>query len=280
MLIDLLTNKTNFSHNEKIIADYILEHQSSIIDLTAQDIADKTYTSKSTVIRLCKKIGCKGYKEFQKILLLEFNLYEKTNKTNKSVDSHSTLKDVSSTLPPLYDSLIEKTYMQLDYKQLERIIKQILKSTYVEIYGTGISYSLALDCAFKLNSIGINAQALSGLNEHAVETLIKIQKNPVAIMLSFTGNNKNMCSIARVLRRSGVYVIGIGEQNGLLSKYSNEYIHRAHNEETLGLEVITAQTSTRYLLDILFVSLITYKYDMTMDSSLLIYNRNNEPKES
>lgn len=278
MLIDLLLKKTNFSNNEKVIADYILEHQSSIIDLTAQGIADRTYTSKSTVIRLCKKVGCKGYKEFQKNLLLEFNLYEKTNKTDKPVNNHSTLKDVASSLPRLYDSLIENTYIQLDYKQLERIIKKLLKSSYIEIYGTGISYSLALDCAFKFNSIGINAQALSGLNEHSIETLVKVQRNPVAIIISFTGNNKNMCSIASVLRKSGVYVIGTGEQNGILAKYCSEYMQRSNEGNALGLEAIVAQTSTRYLLDLLFVSLITYKYDTTMDASLLIYNRRNEPK--
>lgn len=279
MLIDLLKKQIHFSNNEKIIADYILKHQSSIIDLTAQDIADRTFTSKSTVIRLCKKVGCQGYKEFQKNLLFEYNLFEKMNKTeNKPVNSQSTLKDVAAALPQMYDALIEKAYAYLDYQQLQRIIKQLLKSAYIEIYGTGISYSLALDAAFKFNSIGICTQALSGLNEHAIETFVKAQKNPTAIVISFTGNNLNMCSIASILRKSGVYVIGIGEEDGKLKQFCHEYIQRASEEMILGLEVVTAQTSTRYLLDLLFVSLMTYKYEKTMNASLMIYNRRNEPK--
>ena len=39
--------------------------------MNVRDLAEATFTSSSTIIRLCKKLGFKGYREFQRELLYE-----------------------------------------------------------------------------------------------------------------------------------------------------------------------------------------------------------------
>src|SRR5580693_10753700 len=53
---------------EQRVADFILKHPEELIYLTVTELAERTNTSESTVVRLCQKIGYKGYQEF-KIML-------------------------------------------------------------------------------------------------------------------------------------------------------------------------------------------------------------------
>lgn len=59
------------SATEKNVIGYLLEKTEEAGELSIYDIAEKTYSSPSTIIRLCKKIGFQGYKDFRKSLLYE-----------------------------------------------------------------------------------------------------------------------------------------------------------------------------------------------------------------
>src|SRR6201994_5113999 len=53
---------------EQRVADFILSHPDELIYLTVTELAERTNTSESTVVRLTQKIGYKGYQEFQIVL--------------------------------------------------------------------------------------------------------------------------------------------------------------------------------------------------------------------
>ena len=53
---------------EQRVADFILKHPDELIYLTVTELAERTNTSESTVVRLCQKIGYKGYQEFKIVL--------------------------------------------------------------------------------------------------------------------------------------------------------------------------------------------------------------------
>ena len=57
-----------FSHNERVIIDYILDKQINIKDYSVKMIADATFTSPSTLIRISKKLGFQGWVYTLKVL--------------------------------------------------------------------------------------------------------------------------------------------------------------------------------------------------------------------
>lgn len=59
-LYEELRKKDSFSSVEKDVADYIVENGESILDMPIQQLAANTFTSTTTIIRLCKKLGFKG----------------------------------------------------------------------------------------------------------------------------------------------------------------------------------------------------------------------------
>ena len=55
----------DFSESEKQISRYILNYGEDVLSMSVKQLADKTYTSPATIVRLCKKIGLNGYNDFK-----------------------------------------------------------------------------------------------------------------------------------------------------------------------------------------------------------------------
>ena len=46
---------------EKRVADYVLQNEAKVVDMTVSDLAAACGTSDATVVRFCKKCGCNGF---------------------------------------------------------------------------------------------------------------------------------------------------------------------------------------------------------------------------
>ncbi len=60
-----LRDKSGFTDTESKIADYILGHRRQVSGMSAETLAKATFSSKASIIRLCRKVGLSGYREFQ-----------------------------------------------------------------------------------------------------------------------------------------------------------------------------------------------------------------------
>ncbi|MBR2812631.1 MAG: MurR/RpiR family transcriptional regulator, partial [Solobacterium sp.] len=263
----------NFTQSEMQITEYVLSHSMEIMDLTAEELAKKTFTSKASVIRFCKKLGLKGYREFQNKLIYEMNTLNKAHLSisREFLGKNAAMKEILEAVPVMYESAIGRLWPRFSEKELEQTVQLLASAQELEIYGSGYTLMLAEEAAFKFNSIGIKAMAMHGLNEHAVEAGMN-RKNKVAIVLSFTGGNPYMVSIARYLRKKDYTVIGIGgESSSALSVQCAIYFSIELEEHVMSLEVIQTSTAMRYVLDILFVSLFIRDYEGNISRSLALF---------
>lgn len=64
---------------EKGILKFLLENPEHEVDCSIKQLAQHSFTSPSTVIHLCRKIGFDGYKEFHKALLCELAVRREAN---------------------------------------------------------------------------------------------------------------------------------------------------------------------------------------------------------
>ena len=64
----LTTYYEELSYTEKQVAHYIMEHIDEAAHVNIIELANKSLCSKSTILRLCKKLKFKGYTEMQAFL--------------------------------------------------------------------------------------------------------------------------------------------------------------------------------------------------------------------
>lgn len=59
-----------------VVGAYMLEQRTNLQNLSLQQIADATYTSRSTLVRIAKKLGYSGWNELARKYVDECRYYE------------------------------------------------------------------------------------------------------------------------------------------------------------------------------------------------------------
>ena len=79
-VLEKLKRRNGFTHTENSIADYILTHPRESGGMTLSRLSKETFSSNATIVRLCRKLGYSGYREFQFFLLLSLSADETTRR--------------------------------------------------------------------------------------------------------------------------------------------------------------------------------------------------------
>ncbi len=266
MLIEAMKNAEGLSSSEREIVNYCLKNLTAVTRMTADQLAEATCTSKSTVSRLCRKLGAGSYRAFRDTLLKESESWLRSERIEgeEQLKGQSTYEDIKNILPVLYSTAVEKAGMDLNKSQMIRLAERIRRAKKIDFYGTSIMYSTAQSAAFRLSHLGKECSVYDGLNEHYVMSTNN-QNEKLVFILSLTGCNRNMVQVARYLRLMHYYTVGIGgADSDELMKCCSEFIRIRSDREWPNLEVVIYQTSVMYVLDMLFLMCMTASYDTSV----------------
>lgn len=64
-LLDALERHEGFTEVKRLLADYIFEHAEDVAHMNIAELAAAAYTSKASIVRLCRKLGLDGYRTFR-----------------------------------------------------------------------------------------------------------------------------------------------------------------------------------------------------------------------
>lgn len=176
MILEKLRERKRFTNSEKLIAEYVLKHPEQLYQLSVEELGKETYTSKATVIRLCKKLEVNSYQEFKRQVEFEYNELSRISSLLKDepVDENSTYQDIVKVIPTIYDKSIVQTRLDLDQNKMIQVINRLSQAKCISIYGTGISYTIASQAAFKIMTLGKECDAHSGINEHHKKIVVNV----------------------------------------------------------------------------------------------------------
>ena len=154
MLIEeKLTKQELFTTTEKRIADYIRRNIEATVYMTIEELAKATYTSHSAIIRLCKKMGFSGFKEFRFELGREVHqLIAQFNQTidpNFPFTKNDTIQTIASKMTTLSKETLDDTLSLLKHDDLQKAVALLQKANIIHL--SAISYSLLLGQTFQLN---------------------------------------------------------------------------------------------------------------------------------
>jgi len=150
-IIEALERQHRFTKTDSAIADYILSHPDAVVSLTIEQLAAATYTSRSAVLRLCKKLGSSGYRDFRVELAREF---ERTATTMDEVDVNRPFSEGDDTktaidaLAGISHIAIDRTRDTLDPKEIHLAARLIAGARHVALFGVG-------DTMVSLNSFSV-----------------------------------------------------------------------------------------------------------------------------
>lgn len=255
MILQQLMETTNFTYQEQAIVEYIVKNPELILELTAKNLAVRTYTSSATIIRFCKKLGFKGYPDFQLNFAKETTYLRDETITKLSKNLSSV--EVSTFVENLYIDTIQQTKELMNKDSLNRIVNLLVHIKKIDFYASDINFSRVQSTCIKLNNLGIHAQVFNVLNEFYISTLNA--KDSISFVVSHTGKNPTMLDAAYQLRKRNVKTIAITNKvNKDLELICNEslYVYFSSNGS---LSALQYGLSLEYILDTIYACLIVKK---------------------
>ncbi|MDO4294825.1 MAG: MurR/RpiR family transcriptional regulator [bacterium] len=270
MLLLQLQEAEGFTNHEKEVAHYILENLNQIPDMSAQELARASFTSKATVVRLSQKLGLSGYQEFKLKLVEEMSQNTRINRilAEEPITKDTSYGDIIQILPGLYDKAITNTRLTLNKNEMRKINQALQTAECIDIYGTGISYILAQSAAFKFATLGLESHAYESINAHYLAA--RKHKKTVSFLISFTGANRTVSRMARYLREaSNSHVVGIlGPHNAITSQHFHQVVEIPNRDSVLSLDVIASFAAANYVFDIFFSLLLSRCQEEHIKSSI------------
>lgn len=240
--------------SEKKIAEYILKTPKEISDLSIKDLADKSGSSQSAVVRLCKILGYKGYKEFRITIAKDTakankdeNMY---NDINPQDDIDTIIKNISYNNKKSIDNTVEV----LSKKSLEEAVEVISKADKVDFYGVGASYLIALDAFQKFTRINKNVRATSDTHLQ-IEFASNLKKGDVAVAISYSGETKDTFESIEVAKNAGATTISITKfGSNSISNLCDINLFVLSPEITFRSGAMSSRIAQLNVVDILFTS--------------------------
>ncbi len=244
---------------EKKVVDFIERNYEEIIHLSITELAERSQTSESSVVRLCKRLGYKGFQDMKIHLAREVISPEKQiHEVIEKGDDVLTIKQkvFQSNIQALYDSL-----EVCNNEQLEYATQAISKANLLELYGTGGSGTVALDAQHKLLKMGVKTFAYSDSVLQSMSASV-LDKNDVVIGISHTGSNQDVLHAMKLAKEAGATLICItNSSKSPITKISDIVLQTASKETLFRTDAISSRIAQLTILDILVAAIATYNYE-------------------
>lgn len=238
---------------EKEIITYILDHPDEVTKLSVQELAKKSFSSPSSIIRVCKQIGYSGYKDFKRALLTELitiGQEEKHMEENiTALDSTSLI--IEKTTNNNIQSLIDTTRL-IDEKTLDIIVEELHNANSIKLFGLGASLEACSDLFLKLLRLGKNVNLTSEYHTQIIYAL-NATKNDICFFISYSGETEEILAINKIAKEKGAKCICLTRYGDTsLSKNCDYSINSSSNESMFSCGTMSSRISQLNMIDIIF----------------------------
>lgn len=254
VMINMLKYKEDLSMAERAILDYLIENKNVLKNFNVEKIAEATYTSPASVVRMCKKLGYKGFKDFKIDFILsnakvEIPENKEYNDVILSKESNFGKSVIENNI-----RILEETLKIHDSEALQKAAETIMKARRIFIFGKGSSYLVCKDLEMKLRRINRLAIAQGESHEQLVDASF-LNANDVLIVISNSGKTKEIISSALLAKEKKAKIIAVIKLgNSLLNDLSDIKLYTTSLEGEFRSAAMTSRISQLCVIDALFTN--------------------------
>lgn len=254
------------STTEKAITEYILEHPNEIVELTVHQLAEKTFSSPASIIRLCKKNGFDGYKDLGKALIYELALRENTQlEAKREVTPADSLEDIVDKITYKNIVSLEETKNLVDLNVISQCIQLLYHCDHVALYGIGSSLVVAKDAQLKFMRLDKRCSVNDDWHTQLL-TARNMRAGDVGIIISYSGQTREMVECAKAMKDNGVKIISITRYGrSPVADISDFNIFVSATESLVRSGAMSSRICQLNIIDILFTGYLNIQYEKSLE---------------
>lgn len=248
-LLVLSSIYNSLTRTEKKIADVIQQDPEAVVYITLTDLAEKAGTGETSVLRLCRKIGYKGYQEFK--LSLAQDLVVPVRNVHSEIEETDDIRTIAAKITAENTKAIENTLNMLDTAQMERAIDAIGAARKIYFFGVGSSGNTALDAKYRFMRLGYDTEAVTDPHMMAM-TAALMQRGDVVFAVSTTGSTKDIVDAVRLAKEKPVFLICLTSHlRSPLTQFADVVLLSKSRETPLQGGAFSSKLSQIHVLDVL-----------------------------
>ncbi|MFV0335935.1 MAG: MurR/RpiR family transcriptional regulator [Tropicimonas sp.] len=205
-------SRMTFSPAEKRVIELMLSvAEFEVAGLSAAAIARRSGTSRSTVDRLCKRLGYNGLKDMRRALLMESRSMQSpvSGKLADRIDHSDSFTEIAYKV---FHSASVRSLRFADLlshsNDLDRLVNSIRDAKSVQVFGVGASAVVALDMHQRLMRLGIH---ISFFEDHhnQIAGAALMEPGDLAIAISYSGRTSQTLHAANIARSRGATLAAV-----------------------------------------------------------------------
>ncbi|PEJ57807.1 RpiR family transcriptional regulator [Bacillus sp. AFS017336] len=249
--------------SERRAAKYIIENPEKSIQYTVFELAEKSQTSNSAIIRLCRSLGLKGFQELK--LRIAGDIITTSETGSRDINLGESTASIVKKMMNNNIQAIKDTSDIINVSDLEEAVQALTKARNIYFFGVGGSMVVALDAQQKFLRIKKYTSAFTDLHSLAVQ-IANHEENDVLVGISFSGETWEVQKALQIAKENGVNTISItGFGSNSVSNLSDiKLFNSPHREATFRSGATSSRMAQLHVIDILFIAVATQEYDQTI----------------
>jgi DNA-binding MurR/RpiR family transcriptional regulator len=240
---------------ESRVVKALLGLGAEVIHASVTEVAALAQTSVGTVVRASQSLGFKGF-QAAKIALAQ-DLRPRVD--GLPADDIAAEDDPMAILAKLASGSAEAlrgATASVDAAQLTASVRAISAARHVLFLGVGTSAPLAQDAAYRLSTIGIDAQAPADVHVQHVRSRL-LQPGDVAVAVSHTGSTQETVGAARGAKESGASLIAVTSFSTTpLTTIADLVLVAGARETNFRVEAMASRMAHLLVLDALYTGVL------------------------
>lgn len=261
ILIKIRDMKDSLTPVEKLVAEYVLENLEEIPHLSIKSLAQLTKTSDASVLRFCKTMGYKGYRNFIVSISASIGSMDEEQKDQYTdIQPGDDLSTIISNTSRNNSKSIEDTLSVIDKNEIARAVKVLRESNRLVFFGIGASGLVGIDAEQKFSRINKMCHTYTdGHSQLTAATLM--DKSDVAIFISNSGNTIEILDALEIVKKNGARVIAITKYNkSELAEKADIVLSISTPEVTIRSGAMGSRIAMLTVIDILFAGVASAEY--------------------
>jgi len=258
----------SLSDSERRAATWILEHTEEALYLSMSQIAQECEISDTTILRMCRNSGFKGFTD------LKIALAQDLATPNQLIHENITPNDDSFTvarkvflanIQSLYDTL-----EVLNEASLMKAVDLLENARHILIFGVGGSGIIAQSIYQRFSRLGLQCDAPQDVQLQIMHVAL-LEPGDLVIGVSYSGATKDVDMILQEGKKAGAATLCItGNAQSAIAKHADVVLVSVSHE--IRSDPIAARVAETTLVDALYV-LYSYRHiEKTLETEKKIAN--------
>lgn len=232
-----------------VVAEEILADPAEVVRISVSDLAQRTGTSMSTIVRLCQELGLRGFQDLKLRLVAE--------ETATGFDGPVDVDDRESVLSKVLSSTVDAishTQHTLDTASFNQVAELVFNARTIIFVGAGASAAVAFDAAFRFRTLGHRAEF--HFDSHMQLTAARfLRPGDVALAISHSGSTRETLTALEAASSGGAHTVAVTTfARSPLAELADHVLLAGGTESEFRIAAVSSRLAHLAVFDALFVA--------------------------